>query len=70
MLTSVPFAPGPSILLFHPSLSSTLLLASASGAFTLADTQGFTGGWVRCWGGCSGDSSATWMRALHMPCRR
>ena len=43
MLSSVPFAPGPSLLRFHPRFSSTLLLASASGAFTLADAQGMSG---------------------------
>ena len=44
MLSSVPFAPGPSLLRFHPRFSSTLLLASASGAFTLADAQGMSRG--------------------------
>ncbi len=43
MLASVPFAPGPAMLRFHPRFSSTLLLASASGAFTLADAQGMSG---------------------------
>lgn len=43
MLASVPFAPGPALLRFHPRFSSTLLLGSASGAFTLADAQGMSG---------------------------
>ncbi|KAL4430743.1 hypothetical protein ABPG75_005999 [Micractinium tetrahymenae] len=42
MLSSVPFAAGPSLLRFHPRISGTLLLASASGVFTLADAQGMT----------------------------
>lgn len=44
MLSSVPFAAGPSLLRFHPRISGTLLLASASGVFTLADAQGMSGG--------------------------
>ena len=42
MLSSLPFAPGPSILRFHPRFGDTLLLASAGGAFTLANTQGMS----------------------------
>ncbi|KAL4432378.1 hypothetical protein ABPG77_001677 [Micractinium sp. CCAP 211/92] len=42
MLASVPFAAGPSLLRFHPRISGTLLLASASGVFTLADAQGLS----------------------------
>ena len=42
MLSSVPFAPGPSILRFHPRFGDTLLLASAGGAFTLANAQGMS----------------------------
>lgn len=45
MLSSVPFAAGPSVLRFHPRYTSTLLLASAGGAFTLADAQGMSGAW-------------------------
>jgi hypothetical protein len=47
MLSSVPFAPGPSILRLHPRFANTLLLASAGGAFTLADAQGMSGGWAQ-----------------------
>lgn len=56
MLSSVPFAPGPALLRFHPRFSSTLLLASASGAFTLADAQGMSGGpaWNSCFAPCAG----------------
>lgn len=43
MLCSVPFAPGPSLLRFHPRFNSTMLLASAGGAFTMADAQGMSG---------------------------
>eukprot|EP00850_Spirogloea_muscicola_P011319 SM000070S21285 [mRNA] locus=s70:22412:31223:- [translate_table: standard] len=39
-LTHVPFAPGPSVLKFHPTFSSVLLIASASGAVVLTDVQG------------------------------
>ena len=42
MLSSVPFAPGPAILRFHPRFGDTLLLASAGGAFTLANAQGMS----------------------------
>ncbi|KAL4859552.1 PAN2-PAN3 deadenylation complex catalytic subunit pan2 [Chlorella vulgaris] len=42
MLCSVPFAPGPSLLRFHPRFNSTMLLASAGGAFTMADAQGMS----------------------------
>ena len=44
MLTSLPFPAGPSLLRFHPRFSSTLLVGSASGLFTLADTQGMAMG--------------------------
>ena len=40
MLSSLPFAPGPSLLKFHPRFSSTLLMGSAPGIFCLADIQG------------------------------
>ena len=40
MLTLLPFNAGPAMMRFHPSFSATLLLASASGTFTLADAQG------------------------------
>lgn len=43
LLSTVPFAAGPTMLRLHPRFSSTLLLASASGAFTLADAQGISG---------------------------
>lgn len=44
LLTSIPFHAGPTMLAFHPKFSASLLIASASGAFTLADTgcQGFS----------------------------
>lgn len=54
MLASVPFAAGPSVLRFHPCLPSTLLLASAGGAFTLADAQGMGGRRVWLGLGCGG----------------
>jgi hypothetical protein len=40
MLTSVPFAPGPSLLTFHPKLRDTLLVGSAGGVFMLASVPG------------------------------
>lgn len=40
MLTLLPFGAGPAMLRFHPAFSGTLLLASASGIFSLADAQG------------------------------
>ncbi|KAK9796711.1 hypothetical protein WJX73_008700 [Symbiochloris irregularis] len=41
MLGSYPFTGGtPALLRFHPKFSSTLLVASAKGAFTLADVNG------------------------------
>ena len=40
MTASVPFPAGPSLLRFHPKFSSTILIASSSGSFTLADTSG------------------------------
>lgn len=44
LLTSVPFHGGAAMLAFHPKFSATLLIASASGAFSLADTgsQGYS----------------------------
>lgn len=44
LLTSIPFHAGPAMLAFHPKFSATLLIASASGTFSLADTgsQGFS----------------------------
>ena len=44
MLASFPFTPGPAMLRFHPTLGSTVLVAAASGAFTLADASGMGGG--------------------------
>ena len=43
LLTSVPFHGGAAMLAFHPKFSATLLIASTSGAFSLADTgsQGY-----------------------------
>eukprot|EP00887_Chlorella_sp_A99_P005338 scaffold1.g5338.t1 len=43
MLSSLPFAPGPLLLRFHPRLPGTLLVGSASGVFCLADVQGYAG---------------------------
>jgi hypothetical protein len=40
LVGSVPFPAGPSMLHFHPKLSGTLLVASNSGVFTMASTQG------------------------------
>ncbi|CAL8467279.1 g6816 [Coccomyxa elongata] len=40
MTASVPFPASPSLLRFHPKFSSTILIASSSGTFTLADTSG------------------------------
>jgi hypothetical protein len=40
LLTLLPFTAGPAMLRFHPAFSGTLLLASASGIFSLADAQG------------------------------
>lgn len=40
MTASVPFPAGPSLLRFHPKFSSTILITSSSGTFTLADTSG------------------------------
>ena len=40
LLNSVPFRPGPSLLRFHPKFSSTLLIGSEAGIFTLSDIQG------------------------------
>ena len=44
MVNSVPFRPGPSLLRFHPKFSSTLLIGSQAGIFTLSDIQGTTPG--------------------------
>jgi hypothetical protein len=40
MTSSFAFNAGPSLLKFHPKFSSVLLVASASGTFTLADASG------------------------------
>lgn len=40
MTSSFAFNSGPALLNFHPKLSSTLLVASARGTFTLADANG------------------------------
>ena len=40
MTSSFAFNSGPTLLKFHPKLSSTLLVASARGVFTLADAGG------------------------------
>lgn len=40
VLTMLPFAGGPAILKFHPMFSSTFMVASNRGVFTLADAQG------------------------------
>ncbi|KAK9820479.1 hypothetical protein WJX72_010776 [[Myrmecia] bisecta] len=40
VLGNIPFRAGPSMLCFHPKLSSTILVASTTGVFTLADVQG------------------------------
>lgn len=40
MSGTVAFPAGPSLLRFHPKFSSTILVASSSGTFTLADTSG------------------------------
>ena len=40
MTSSFVFNSGPTLLRFHPKLSSTLLVASARGVFTLADANG------------------------------
>lgn len=61
MLTSLPFAPGPAALSMHPRLAGTVVVASASGAFVLADAAGgmapmgmyqarCSGGGLRCLG--------------------
>ena len=42
MTSSFAFNSGPTLLKFHPKLSSTLLVASARGVFTLADAGGAT----------------------------
>lgn len=42
MTGSVAFPAGPSLLRFHPKFSTTLLIASSSGTFTLADSSGTT----------------------------
>lgn len=42
MVGSVSFPAGAAMLHFHPKFSSTLLVASASGLFSLSDTQGST----------------------------
>lgn len=42
LLGSIPFTGGqgtPALVRFHPKFSNTLLIASATGAFTLADAQ-------------------------------
>lgn len=44
MLAAIPFAPGPHFMEPHPTLSSTLLVGSAEGIFTLADTQALNPG--------------------------
>lgn len=44
MLAALPFAPGPSMLRFHPLLSGTLLVASAGGAFAMVDASGMSSG--------------------------
>ncbi|KAL0035268.1 hypothetical protein WJX79_009470 [Trebouxia sp. C0005] len=40
LLNTVPFRPGSSLLRFHPKFSSTLLIGSQAGIFTLSDIQG------------------------------
>ena len=43
LVSSIPFTGGlgtPALLRFHPKFSSTLLVASAKGTFTMADAQG------------------------------
>ena len=40
MTSSFAFNSGPAMLKFHPKLSSTLLVASSHGVFTLADANG------------------------------
>jgi hypothetical protein len=40
MTSSFAFNAGPSMLRFHPKFSSTLLVAAATGTFTLADANG------------------------------
>lgn len=40
ILKLLPFNAGPAMLRFHPAFSGTLLVASASGIFSLADAQG------------------------------
>lgn len=40
MTSSFAFNSGPAMLKFHPKLSSTLLVASARGVFTMADANG------------------------------
>lgn len=40
MTSSFVFNSGPTLLRFHPKLSSTLLVGSARGVFTLADANG------------------------------
>lgn len=44
MVTSLPFTAGPTLLRFHPSFSSGLLIGSASGIFTLTEATGLAGG--------------------------
>lgn len=44
MLATLPFAPGPAFLSFHPMLSSALLIGSAEGVFSFADLQALTPG--------------------------
>lgn len=40
MLATLPFTAGPANLRFHPLFSSTVLVASTSGLFSLVDAQG------------------------------
>lgn len=48
MLSTLPFPAGPTLLRFRPGYSSTLLIGSASGMFTLTDAAGLGGGEIHC----------------------
>ena len=59
MLATLPFTAGPAVLRFHLLFSSTILVASTSGLFSLVDAQG--GGRYQqsyqVWGACRGGVS-------------
>ncbi|KAA6420071.1 MAG: PAB-dependent poly(A)-specific ribonuclease subunit 2, partial [Trebouxia sp. A1-2] len=51
LLNTVPFRPGSSLLRFHPKFSSTLLIGSQAGIFTLGEMMAFggSGGYAHLW---------------------